>query len=260
MDIRGRSNYPFRAPLTGPRLIPPSGRPCVGLTRLSSDRVAETKRGEGARALRTEGAAGGGCGGGARGHVFGGWRRARGRLEEERERKRRGRRGAERWREPGGRQQWEGRARGKRREEREREQGRRERGKTQSRGLCCCCRACADKGNLRLQSLVSPSRLSTPVVLLLLLLPTHTRVHRRHAHTRLRRAIRARARTHACMPCAAETARYSQRRKREQFPESHSSSSVTSSTSFSFPAAHHPCRLSRSPTIYSSSSSSSSWG
>lgn len=49
MDIRGRSNYPFRAPLTGPRIIPPSGRPCVGLTRLSSssssssDRVAERR-------------------------------------------------------------------------------------------------------------------------------------------------------------------------------------------------------------------------
>ncbi|TGZ50195.1 hypothetical protein DBV15_03580 [Temnothorax longispinosus] len=45
VDIRGRSNYPFRAPLTGPRIIPPSGRPCVGLTRLSSDRVAERRRG-----------------------------------------------------------------------------------------------------------------------------------------------------------------------------------------------------------------------
>jgi len=44
VDIRGRSNYPFRAPLTGPRIIPPSGRPCVGLTRLSSDRVAERRR------------------------------------------------------------------------------------------------------------------------------------------------------------------------------------------------------------------------
>lgn len=58
MDIRGRSNYPFRAPLTGPRIIPPSGRPCVGLTRLSSDRVAERRRELGS-------------GGGARGYGFG---------------------------------------------------------------------------------------------------------------------------------------------------------------------------------------------
>lgn len=268
MDIRGRSNYPFRAPLTGPRLIPPSGRPCVGLTRLSTAIEWQRRKGERGRENCAEGREGG---------MWQRRKRARiRRLAEERKRRRKAR-GKERVRETrisgaeveGGERKRKGGV-----SERGTERERRERGRR--RGVAgCCCRACADKGNLRLQSLVSPSRLASPPP------PpyAHTRASatpavRTYAHTAapacnplVRARARTHIRTHACMPRAAETAKYSPQRKRRVPRISRSLLPplllrIRASTSFFLPAplAAADSRT-RSSTIfyyYSSSSSSSS--
>lgn len=203
MDIRGRSNYPFRAPLTGPRIIPPSGRPCVGLTRLSSDRVAERRRERG--------------GGGARGYGFGRTAskrkdrgRSSGRASETRSRRGSRREAAgggcrracgERWveeRSSGSSSSSDKRGRARGREDAESwavaELAR-------TKGICGSSRSLAP--SLARPSL-SPSPPPPPAR------ATHTRVLRRrarmHARTQAQAAACNSARTHVCMPRSAETA------------------------------------------------------
>lgn len=218
MDIRGRSNYPFRAPLTGPRIIPPSGRPCVGLTRLSSDRVAERRRELGS-------------GGGARGYGFG-------RAASKRKDRGRGEAASERASErvgPEGRQRRRRVPEGVRRTVGGRERsssgsgsstaatagGRRGVGKTWSRGLLQSLRgqreSAAPAARSLARLLAQPSPSSPPSAL-----ATHTRVLRRRVrmHARIhkragpRRGVQFRARTHACTPCCRNRG-YSRPRKRE---------------------------------------------
>lgn len=192
MDIRGRSNYPFRAPLTGPRIIPPSGRPCVGLTRLSSDRVAERRRGRKVVEARE-------------GYGFG--RAASKRKDRARSGERvsemRSHRGSRREARGGGRPEGVRRTVGGRAKQRQQEK----KGEGQRRrGVVGCCRACADKGNLRLQPLArSLARPSSPPALATHTRVTTSRMHARtHIHKRRRAIPRARARMYARR--AAETA------------------------------------------------------
>lgn len=207
MDIRGRSNYPFRAPLTGPRIIPPSGRPCVGLTRLSSDRVAERRR---ERVVE------------AREGTDSAERRARGRTSEgeaasERVSETRSRRGSRREAAGGGCR----RACGERWVE-ERSNGssssgsdksRRARGRedaeswavaelARTKGICGSSRSLAR--SLARPSPSSPSSPPTPPPAR----ATHTRMLRRRArtHTPMQAAACNSARTHVCTPRSAETA------------------------------------------------------
>lgn len=199
MDIRGRSNYPFRAPLTGPRIIPPSGRPCVGLTRLSSDRVAERLWGRVVEAREGTDSA---------------ERRARGRTEGEAAsvRARRGRavgpEGRQQAAGAGGRAEnggWKSEAAAAAAATRE---GGRGVGKTRSRGLLQSLRGQRESAAPAARSLARPSSSSSS---------TSSRPRYAHtcattsctharAYTSAGRAACNSARTHVCTPRSAETA------------------------------------------------------